>query len=83
VEERPVPRNRNILRDQLITFNGYSAHKHYPHSLRRTEVWDEEKKETIVLLTNHLTFGSTTLAVTTRFLFTMIPVIENAHCGSF
>ena len=30
--------------------------------MRRIEVWDEEKKETIVLVTNHLSFGSTTLA---------------------
>jgi IS4 transposase len=25
-------------------------------------VWDEEKKESIILLTNHLTFGSTTIS---------------------
>jgi len=27
-------------------------------------VWDEEKEETIVLITNHLSFGSTTIAST-------------------
>jgi len=31
--------------------------------LRRIEVWDEEHEKVIVLLTNHMTFGSTTIAV--------------------
>jgi len=29
---------------------------------RRVEVWDEEKQRTLVFLTNHLTFGATTIA---------------------
>jgi hypothetical protein len=62
VEERPVPQNRNILKDELIRFNGYYAQKKYPGPLRRIELWDEEKKERVVFLTNHLTFGSTTIA---------------------
>ena len=62
VEERPVPQNRNILKDELIRFNGYYAQKKYPQPLRRIELWDEEKKERVVFLTNHLTFGSTTIA---------------------
>lgn len=64
VERRPVPEKRNIRKDQIITFQGYLAQKHYPYPLRRIEVWDEEKEETIVLITNHLSFGSTTLAST-------------------
>ena len=60
--EKTVPQNRNILKDQIITFNSYLSKKKYPYPLRRIEVWDEEKKETITLLTNHLTFGSTTIA---------------------
>ncbi|HUJ89072.1 MAG TPA: transposase [Syntrophorhabdales bacterium] len=39
-----------------------SLQKNYPYPLRRIEVWDEEKEETIVLITNHLSFGSTTIA---------------------
>ena len=62
VEERTVPRNRNILKDQIIIFNGYLSKKKYPQVLRRIEVWDDEKKESIILLTNHLTFGSTTIS---------------------
>jgi len=61
-EEKPVPQNRTILKDQIIMFNGYLSKKKYPYPLRRIEVWDEEKKERIILLTNHLAFGSTTIA---------------------
>lgn len=62
IEERPVPSHRSILKDQLITLNVYYSRKHYPHPLRRIEVWDEAKKESIVLITNHMTFGATTIA---------------------
>jgi hypothetical protein len=64
IERRSVPEHRNIRKDQIITFQGHLAQKKYPYPLRRIEVWDEEKKETIVLITNHLSFGSTTIAST-------------------
>lgn len=62
VEENRVPQNRNILKDQIIEFTGYQAKKDCPHRLRRIEVWDEEFNRVIVLLTNHLKFGATTVA---------------------
>ena len=62
VEERMVPQYRNILEDRIIVLNGHLSKKKYPYRLRRIEVWDEEKKERITLLTNHLAFGSTTIA---------------------
>ena len=62
IKRLPVPENRNIRKDQIITFKGYYAQKNYPYPLRRIEVWDEEKEETIMLITNHLSFGSTTIA---------------------
>jgi len=62
VEERPVPQNRNILSDQLIQFSGYCAQKKCPHILRRVEVWDKEQNRRIVLLTNNLEFGATTIS---------------------
>lgn len=62
IEERSVPVNRSILKDQLIVLNVYYSRKHYPHPLRRIEVWDEEMKENIVLITNHMAFGATTIA---------------------
>ena len=62
IEERPVPKNSPVLRDQTIALNVYASRKDYPHPLRRIEVWDDEKKERIVFITNHLTFGATTIA---------------------
>jgi IS4 transposase len=62
IEENPIPVNRNILADQLIRFSGYRAQKNCPHTLRRVVVWDQEKEREIVLLTNHLGFGPTTIS---------------------
>jgi hypothetical protein len=62
VEDRSIPQNRNILSDQLIQFNGYYARKKCPHILRKVAVWDEQKNRQIVLLTNHLEFGATTVS---------------------
>jgi hypothetical protein len=61
-EERAVPQKRNILADQLIQFNGYYAQKKCPYTLRRVVVWDKEQERQIVLLTNHLEFGATTIS---------------------
>ncbi len=62
IEEGEIPRRGNILRDQIIEFEGYKARNDYPYQLRRIEVWDKENERVIVLLTNHLEFGSTTIA---------------------
>jgi uncharacterized protein DUF4372/DDE family transposase len=62
IEERPVPQNRNIRRDQLISLSSLQGQKECPFPLRRVEVWNPEKQETIVLLTNHLNFGASTIA---------------------
>ena len=62
IEERPVPLHRSIVKDQLITLNVYYSKKDYPYPLRRIEVWDDTKKESIILITNHMTFGATTVA---------------------
>jgi hypothetical protein len=62
VAENPVPQNRNIRADELIQFAGYSAKQKCPYVLRRIVVWDSENEREIVLLTNHLEFGATTVA---------------------
>jgi hypothetical protein len=62
IENRTVPRNRNILRDQIIEFKGYSSRKKCPHRVRRIEVWDKDNEQIVVLLTNHCEFGATTIA---------------------
>ena len=62
VEERAIPKNRHILRDDIIELLGHYTHKKYPEQLRRIELWDEANEQVIVLLTNHLAFGATTIA---------------------
>jgi hypothetical protein len=62
IENRPLPKYRNILKDQFIAFEGFYSKRKCSGILRRIEVWDDEKKEAFVLLTNHLTFGATTIS---------------------
>lgn len=62
LKEREVPQNRNILADQEIALAAEKARAKCPHTLRRIVVWDPLKEREIVLLTNHLQFGATTIA---------------------
>jgi Transposase DDE domain len=62
VEECAIPANRNIRSDQLIRFTGEKAQTDCPCLLRRVAVWDPVNQREIVLLTNLLEFGSTTIA---------------------
>ena len=62
VEECQIPANRNIRADQLIRLTGTRAQADFPELLRRIVVWDAENEREIVLLTNLLGFGSTTIA---------------------
>lgn len=62
VEARAVPKRRNILSDDIIRLTGVDASKKCPHLLRRIVVDDPERSREIVLLTNHLEFGATTVA---------------------
>ena len=60
--EFQVPQNRNVLKDELIWFPSQVKAGEEPCLFRRVEVWDEEKQESIVFLTNLLAFGATTIA---------------------
>jgi IS4 transposase len=62
VRSLPVPQNRNIVSDKIIRFTGPSAGSKCPCQLRRIVVWDEKHQREIILLTNHLEFGPTTIA---------------------
>ena len=62
LEDADVPKNRNIVSDPLIQFTGDKAGRDCPDLLRRVVVWDPANEKEIVLLTNQLTFGSTTIA---------------------
>jgi len=62
VESRPVPKNRHVLKDQVIGLTGIDAWEKCPYLLRRVEVYSAEKGEVLVFLTNHFGFGATTIA---------------------
>ena len=64
VLERTLPQHRNILTDQIIRLTGAGAEEKCPHLLRRVVVWDAEHAREIVLLSNHMDFGATTIADT-------------------
>lgn len=62
VEVRKVPERGAVLRDDIIELTGVDAATNCPFRLRRVEVDDPDKQGTLVFLTNHLTFGATTIA---------------------
>ena len=62
VEQRRPPRHRFILSDEIIRLTGPKAEEKCPHLLRRVVVWDCVNDRKIVLLTNHLEFGASTIA---------------------
>jgi hypothetical protein len=52
IKEREPPRNRGILRDQIIRLTGAGAQESCPHLLRRIEAVRGDTGEVLVLLTN-------------------------------
>ena len=62
VERRRVPERSQIQRDEVIRLTGAAAETRCPHNLRRVQVYDPAKEETLVFVTNHLAFGATTIA---------------------
>ena len=62
IERRRVPERSQIQRDEVIRLTGAAAETKCPHDLRRVEVYDPDTAETLVFVTNHLTFGATTIA---------------------
>jgi hypothetical protein len=61
-EECQVPADRGIVADQIIRLTGAQAQTDCPCLLRRVVVWDADNEREIVLLTNLLAFGATTIA---------------------
>src|SRR5258706_1856019 len=62
VEEREVAHHRSVLKDQIIFLSGSTAWGKCPYPLRRVEVWNEEKQQTLVFITNQFDFGASTVA---------------------
>jgi len=66
VEFRDVPQNRSILADEIIRLTSVNGQEVCPQLLRLVVVWDPEQEREIVLLTNHLDFGATTISAIYR-----------------
>jgi IS4 transposase len=62
VGEKAVPKNRNILKDEMIELRGLKAIEKCPYPLRRIEVFDPDTEEVLVFLTNNMDLGATTIA---------------------
>ncbi|MGH8648973.1 MAG: IS4 family transposase, partial [Burkholderiales bacterium] len=60
VQKREVPERGPVLRDEVIFFPSL-AEPTAEYFFRRVEIWDAEKEESIVFLTNHQSFGPTTI----------------------
>jgi len=55
-------KHEHILSDQDIKLLGYFPAKNYPKNLRIVRVYDPESDQTLVLLTNHLTWTADTIS---------------------
>lgn len=64
VEERPKPADP-ILRDEVIILASDKGQEK-PLRLRRIEVWLDDKQDTIVFVTNHLTLAASTIGAIYR-----------------
>ena len=62
IKEQEIPKNGHILKDEIIRLTGTKADEKCPHPLRRIEVYNPEKDEILVFLTNNMKFGATTIA---------------------
>ncbi len=62
VKSNKVPRNKNILKDQLIKLKGFYSKQKCPYYLRLVEIWNPEKEETLTFVTNNLKLAAATIA---------------------
>ena len=62
VETKVIPQNRNILKDEIILLTGVKAEEKCSYPLRRVEVYDSEKEQTLVFLTNNLKLVASTIS---------------------
>ncbi len=62
IEKKALPQNRNILKDEVIEMTGSITGKQCQSKLRIIESLDKSTQKSIVILTNNLNLGSTTIA---------------------
>jgi hypothetical protein len=62
VEERPVPAQGNVVKDQIIRLTDKYARKNCRHLLRRVEAIHEQTGEILVFVTNHRRLAASSIA---------------------
>jgi hypothetical protein len=62
VKSRPVPRNGQVLRDEIIRLKPFEAGRPDLEDLRCVTIWLEDKQEELELLTNHFGLAASTIA---------------------
>ncbi|MCX2680937.1 IS4 family transposase [Galbibacter sp. EGI 63066] len=64
VKELELPENRyqNILKDEIIELGRRDSKDKYKGNLRRVAIWDQENKQVIQLITNHLKWSANTIS---------------------
>jgi hypothetical protein len=62
VEECEVPKNGNVLRDQIISLPGLKKAGEDPVLFRRIEYWNQDKQEILVFFSNLLHLAGSTIA---------------------
>ncbi len=58
----PDGRYEHILKDEIVELQGVSTKKKYPKRLRRVAIYDEQNDQTIVLITNQLSWTANTIS---------------------
>jgi len=60
--ELPEDRHQHILKDEIIELSSKVSKAKYPKRLRRVSVWDEQNRQVIELITNHLRWTANTIS---------------------
>lgn len=62
VEQREVPSQGNVVKDEIIRFTGYRSQQDYPGELRRVCIFDEKRLKVLQFLTNNMKLSASTIA---------------------
>jgi hypothetical protein len=59
--ELPQDKHQHLLKDEIIELTGTKTKEKYPKKLRRVALWDDEKQQTIEVITNHKSWTANTI----------------------
>lgn len=62
VESKPVLEKKNIVKDQIIKLSGFYSAQKCPHFLRIVEIYDPEKDQNMIFVTNNFKLAARTIA---------------------